>query len=122
MHYKNGRPAKVTDWVYGPNHSGDMRCVGVIIELMENQGNCSARILAFPSYETRQKLEPGDDLVGLPVGWGKRTNSRICEWSRGIRRRERTYSCCGWIPCSKGSFGRFMVSYRRPGKLGEETK
>lgn len=50
MHYKNKRLAVVNDWVCGPTHNSQGKiAVGFIIELMEGQGNCSARLWIFPS-------------------------------------------------------------------------
>ncbi len=45
MHYMNGRPVKVGDWVVGRTHNSRGQCrVGIVQETMEKQGPCNVRL------------------------------------------------------------------------------
>ncbi len=45
MHYKNGRPAQVGDWVVGKTHNSNGHLViGIVRELMPKQGPCNVRL------------------------------------------------------------------------------
>ncbi len=45
MHYKNGREAKVGDWVIGKTHnSGERLRVGYVKELMPEGGTCNVKM------------------------------------------------------------------------------
>jgi len=50
MHYKNGREAKVGDWVVGPTHNSNNSIrIGYVIELMPKQGPCNVKMLYWES-------------------------------------------------------------------------
>lgn len=45
MHYKNGRPVEIGDFVVGISHNSEGRIVfGVVLEVMPRQGPCNIRI------------------------------------------------------------------------------
>jgi hypothetical protein len=45
MHYKNGREARVGDWVFGISHNSDNKPIcGLVVELMPKQGSCNIKI------------------------------------------------------------------------------
>ncbi len=59
MHYKNGRPASIGDWVVGPTHNSEGKLlVGMVMETMPEQGPCNVRLYVFPWYESRLNMTP----------------------------------------------------------------
>ncbi len=44
MHYKNGRPVNVGDWVVGKTHNSKDVVVGIVLEMMPKQGPCNIKI------------------------------------------------------------------------------
>lgn len=57
MHYQNGRPAKVGDWVVGPTHNSSGHIVvGLVLELMERQGDCNVRLFVPASYDYEEEV------------------------------------------------------------------
>lgn len=70
MHYKNGRPAKVGDWVIGKTHnSGEHLRVCFVKELMPANGQCNVKLhvwLGSPSDYCGgyQPPKPRYELIG----------------------------------------------------------
>jgi hypothetical protein len=72
MHYKNGRPVALGDWVIGKSHNshGGVIC-GIVQEMMPQQGPCNIRIHVWKAeYYTEEghpvtvppeKSKGGDD-------------------------------------------------------------
>ncbi len=60
MHYKNGRPVTIGDFVVGVSHNSNGRIVfGVVIEQMPQQGPCNLRIslIELTSCESAEQRE-----------------------------------------------------------------
>lgn len=65
MHYNNGRIAQVHDWVVGVSHNSDGKpVVGVVMELMEQRGNCNMR---FHRWKDEYIHEDGADDHIIPA-------------------------------------------------------
>lgn len=48
MHYKNGRPVAIGDWVVGISHNSDHKTVcGYVVEIMLDRGPCNIRLLRW---------------------------------------------------------------------------
>ncbi len=48
MHYKNGRPVAVGDWVVGISHNSQNETVcGYVIDIMPKQGPCNIKLLRW---------------------------------------------------------------------------
>ncbi len=71
MHYKNGRLVSVGDWAVGPTHNSEQKIViGLVVEVMEKQGNCNVRLAAFRSHDL-QPYSSDDERDALAVRMGK---------------------------------------------------
>lgn len=83
MHYKNGRPATIGDWVFGPTFNLDHCTVGIVVELMEKQGDCNVRLYVFPSFSTLFADDREDRGLRLRVGKDKSDRGLDCkeEWA-----------------------------------------
>lgn len=65
MHYKNGREARQGDWVVGPTHNSQSRiAIGIVLELMPQQGPCNLKLRTFPfgAWAKKQENPANGDL------------------------------------------------------------
>jgi hypothetical protein len=58
MHYKNGRPAAIGDWVVGISHNSEHQTVcGYVVNLMPEQGTCNIKILRWREESYTDQIE-----------------------------------------------------------------
>lgn len=67
MHYKNGRPVELGDFVVGTSHNSDGLIVfGCVIEQMPQQGPCNIKIALIET--TSRKSAQEREIAHLPIG------------------------------------------------------
>lgn len=98
MHYKNGRPVTVGDWVVGPTHnSKNALCVAYVTGIMPEQGPCNIKLFIWsseycddgdggtpftiPIEKAPPKIDYGDAKEFITCADGRRMVSAI--WGHG---------------------------------------
>lgn len=67
MHYKNGRKVTIGDWVVGVSHnSGHKPIVGIVIEMMPDQGTCNIKL---HRWSDESFLDAGTRVEVQPQNW-----------------------------------------------------
>jgi hypothetical protein len=71
MHYKNGRPVAVGDWVVGKTHNSQQRLViGIVRELMPQQGTCNVRLECWDRHNMVPHEERPESPDTIMMGSG----------------------------------------------------
>jgi hypothetical protein len=64
MHYKNGRRVTLGDWVVGKTHNSQGVIVGIVIDMMPQQGPCNIKI---HRWEGEQNYDAGVPEPFIPA-------------------------------------------------------